>query len=127
MTTRHRLAPEPFHSARRMALVALAWLALAIVHSLLLGVAEHRLGAVGQAALFYVPRALAWALLTPMIASVDARLRIRRPAVPAMLAGHLAALGAVGLADTVARRAILAAFGSASMVPWQATLLYYAD
>src|SRR5438093_1235072 len=127
MTNPLRPSFQPFASPRRLGLVLLAWVALAGVHALLLGLALRKIGAVGGAALFYVPRAVAWAALTPLIAGVDAWLRARRPSAPSALATHVAALVAVGVADTIVRRGIIVALGERSMVPWSATLLYYAD
>src|SRR5205085_6757286 len=57
----------------------------------------------------------------------DAWLRARRVSAPQAVAAHLVTLGLVGVSDTVVRRGIVAALGLKSMVPWSATLLYYAD
>lgn len=75
----------------------------------------------------FMPRAWLWVALTPVIGKWDRWLRRRAYSVPGMVLGHIPLFLAASLLETAFRRTILQLESMPAVVPFYATLLYFAD
>ena len=123
------LGRQPFRTRSRLLVVAAGWLALAMMQAtLLIGLSSGATGAQAKSVLLlHGGLALAWALITPMVAAAMHSDLMRQAQRPRLLMLHIALLVAVGLVETTTRRAIVITLGGSLALPWYGTLLYYAD
>lgn len=76
---------------------------------------------------FYLPLALAWAVLTPVIGISAQCIKRAVPSLWARILVHLPLVLAAAALHTALRRALIAAAGNALTIPFHVTLLYFAD
>ncbi len=112
---------------RAAVVVVAAWVAFAVVQASLMHWVRPAAGGWIAAFTFYATLALFWSAVTPVVVWWHRRLSARTSSITARIVAHLPLAAAVAVLDAVVLRTVVRAMGSPAVVPFPATLIYYAD
>lgn len=127
--------PQPSESpVRPLSAATIRWIALfagwtlfGILQALMNAVLSRADGALATLFAFYIPLAWSWALATPVVGAWSGWTERRISSIAGRVLAHLPLLIVLALLHTLARRALVVAMGETLNIPFDVTLMYFAD